>query len=439
MPGVPSGRGCEACRKQKKKCDQVQPSCSRCIRLSIPCVGSGIRRYKFISGSIDSTVTTSSTSTNHNSALHTSHKRILRMPGNKTLSVARSFISVLEVKDIRYDIGVYGTFLTEIPKRLGSSAALDASVNAISTTYTSIYSRTKPVEALESYGKGLKALRVALNDPKEAIQANTICAFYLMMICQNWMADGDDNANHGEILIYLLNAAAAQNWQGTFEADLLVTLCVPLIMEGIRNPRVKWTPVIGKLTEARDNAIRIESLKLQTLAKVPEYLRYPKEYLSEIKSTYIQMKIDLSTMRNTLDKLGQAPYTRTLHSRFQAAYSLILSFANLLNSLLRVLSEDHTSLIPESVCYVDETIVLAEEALEYRPLGSSAMPLVLTTAWVATSDMSRRIRIEKLLIEHQSDFTIMNWMEVALWLEERLGGIHLSLQDFDAAAPPVVS
>ncbi|TGO36004.1 hypothetical protein BHYA_0138g00170 [Botrytis hyacinthi] len=439
MPGVPSGRGCEACRKQKKKCDQVQPSCSRCIRISIPCIGSGIRRYKFISGSIDSTVTTSSTTTNHNSALRTTHKQILRMPGNKTISVAGSFISVLEVKDIRYDIGVYGTFLTEIPKRLGISAVLDASVNAISTSYISIYSRTKPVEALESYGRGLKALRIALNDPKEATQANTICAFYLMMICQTWMAHGDDNANHGEILIYLLNAAAAQNWQGTFEADLLVTLCVPLIMESIRNPMVKWTPVIGKLTEARDNAIRIESLKLQTLAKVPEYLRYPKEYLPEIKSTYVQMKIDLSTMRNTLGKLRQAPHARTLHSRFQAAYSLILSFANLLNSLLRVLSEDHTSLIPEWVCYVEETIVLAEDALEYRPLGSSAMPMVLTTAWVATSDISRRIRIEKLLIEYQSDFAIMNWMEVALWLEERLRGIHLSLQDFDAAAPPMVS
>ncbi|TGO22442.1 hypothetical protein BPAE_0168g00130 [Botrytis paeoniae] len=436
MPGVPSGRGCEACRKQKKKCDQVQPSCSRCIRLSIPCIGSGIRRYKFISGSIDSTVTPSSTTTNHNNhALHTTRKQILRMPGNRTISVAGSFISVLEVKDIRYDIGVYGTFLTEIPKRLGSSAALDASVNAISTSYTSIYSRTKPVEALESYGRGLKALRIALNDPKEATEANTICAFYLMMICQTWMAHGDDNANHGEILIYLLNAAAAQHWQGTFEAELLVTLCVPLIMEGIRNPRVKWTPIIGKLTEARDNAIGIESLKLQTLAKVPEYLGYPEEYLPEIKSTYAQMKIDLSTMRTSLDKLCQAPRTRTLHSRFQVAYSLILSFANLLNSLLRVLSEDHTSLIPESVCYVEETIVLAVDALEYRPLGSSAMPLVLTTAWVSTSDISRRFRIEKLLIEYQSDFAIMNWMEVALWLENRLSHIHSSLQNFGDREP----
>ncbi|ATZ53036.1 hypothetical protein BCIN_08g06490 [Botrytis cinerea B05.10] len=436
MPGVPSGRGCEACRKQKKKCDQVQPSCSRCIRLSISCVGSGVRRYKFVSGSTDSTVTTSSTTTKHNShALDTTRKKILRMPGNRTISVAGSFISVLEVKDIRYDIGVYGTFLTEIPKRLGTSAALDASVNAISTSYTSIYSRKKPVEALENYGRGLKALRVALNDPKEAAEANTICAFYLMMICQTWMAHSDDNANHGEILIYLLNAAAAQNWQGAFEAELLVTLCVPLIMEGIRNPRVRWTPVLGKLTEARDNAIGIESLKLQTLAKVPDYLRYPKEYLPEIESTYTQMKIDISTMRNSLNKLGQAPNTRTLHSRFQAAYSLILSFANLLNSLIRVFSEDHTSLIPESVCYVGETILLAEEALEYRPLGSSAMPLVLTTAWVATSDISRRIRIEKLLIEYQSDFAIMNWMEVAEWLEERLRDIHLSFQGFGVATP----
>ncbi|KAK8043369.1 hypothetical protein PG993_005799 [Apiospora rasikravindrae] len=48
MPGVPSGRACDACRQQKKKCDTSTPSCSRCRRLSLECVGSGPRRYLFI-------------------------------------------------------------------------------------------------------------------------------------------------------------------------------------------------------------------------------------------------------------------------------------------------------------------------------------------------------------------------------------------------------
>ncbi|KAF7862537.1 hypothetical protein EAF04_007410 [Stromatinia cepivora] len=427
MPGVPSGRGCEACRKQKKKCDQIQPSCSRCIRLSIPCIGSGMKRYKFVSdNSTSASKPVRSRSTTTNQKPRSNHrsitdKQIARIPSNKITAVTGAFISVLEVKDTRYDMGVYGNFLTEIPRRLGTSAALDASVNAIATSYVSIYSGEKSVETLESYGKGLKALRVALNDPKEASSANTMCAFYLMMICQSWMAQSDGNTNHGEMLIYLLNAGAAQGWKGNFESELLVTLCVPLITESIRNPKLQWTARLGKLTEARDNAIRIQSLKLQVLAKVPEYLRNPEQHLPAIKSTYHQMKIDLSTMRHSLENLGRAPHTKTLHSRFQAAYGLILAFTNILNTLLRAFPHDHASLLPESIAYFDETISLAEDALQYRPLGSSAMPLVLTSAWVATKDISQRSKVEKLLEEYRSDFAIMNWMEIAIWLEARLG------------------
>ncbi|EEA20345.1 hypothetical protein EYB25_007858 [Talaromyces marneffei] len=50
MPGVPTSRGCDACRKQKKKCDAPKPptKCPRCTRLKIPCTGYGVQRYKFL-------------------------------------------------------------------------------------------------------------------------------------------------------------------------------------------------------------------------------------------------------------------------------------------------------------------------------------------------------------------------------------------------------
>lgn len=151
-----------------------------------------MKRYKFVedqSSFTNSVVANPNRPTimNHNThRFHntTTQSKIARIPSNKVTAVTKAFISVLEVKDIRYDFGVYGNFLALIPSRLGTSAALDASVNAISTSYASIYSRKSNVEALESYGRGLKALRVSLNDPVEAKSANTICAFYLMMICQ---------------------------------------------------------------------------------------------------------------------------------------------------------------------------------------------------------------------------------------------------------------
>ncbi|KAA8568882.1 hypothetical protein EYC84_007861 [Monilinia fructicola] len=429
MPGVPSGRGCDACRKQKKKCDQTQPSCARCRRLKIPCVGSGVQRYKFIQDHSSRSAVTGPTATNRKACESQGSAgeegTLARMPTSQTAAVAGAFISVLEVKDARYDLGVYGEFLKGIPRRLGTSAALDAAVRAVATSYSSIYSRGTSVEAFESYGRGLRALRVSLNDPREASSANTICAFYLMMICQTWMAQRGENPDHGEVLIYLLNAAAAQEWTGSFETELLVTLCVPLIMESLRNPKIQWTARLEKLTEARDNAMGIQSLKFSVMAQIPEYLRHPERHLPAIQSTYQQMKIDLSNMRYTLDHLGRAAHTKTLHSRFQAIYSMVLAFANVLNSLLRATSYDHTVLLPESVVFVEDTTALATDALQYRPLGSSSMPLVLTTAWVATKDKFRRGRIENLLEEYQSDFAIMNWLDVAFWLEARLSNLQL--------------
>lgn len=146
-----------------------------------------MKRYKFIEDH-----PTSSASRSKDKGRKTQELRkvemtsceITRFPSNATTTITSAFISVLQVKDARYDLSVYGDFLREIPSRLGTSAALDASVKAIATSYASIYSRKKPIEAFENYGRGLKALRISLNHPVEAISANTICAFYLMAICQ---------------------------------------------------------------------------------------------------------------------------------------------------------------------------------------------------------------------------------------------------------------
>jgi len=145
-----------------------------------------VKRYKFIEDHSSSSAVTKPTATNRkgHGSHHITREQIARMLSNQTTAVTSAFISVLEVKDTRYDLGVYGEFLRGIPRRLGTSAALDASVHAVATSYSSIYSRRKPVEVFESYGKGLRALRVSLSDPREASSANTICAFYLMMICQ---------------------------------------------------------------------------------------------------------------------------------------------------------------------------------------------------------------------------------------------------------------
>jgi hypothetical protein len=105
----------------------------------------------------------------------------MQVPDNE---LASSLIGTLNITDIRYALEYYGYFLKDIPRRLGSSAALDAAVKALVTAYPYFHDRDFPPEALMYYGRSLRSLRDTLDDPTEARSVNTLCAVYLITICQ---------------------------------------------------------------------------------------------------------------------------------------------------------------------------------------------------------------------------------------------------------------
>lgn len=105
----------------------------------------------------------------------------MQVPGNE---LAASFIETLQIRDIRYSLEYYGSFLHDIPRRLGTSAPLDAAVKALVASYPFFHNRDFPPEALIYHGRSLRVLRESLNDPVEARSANTLCAVYLITICQ---------------------------------------------------------------------------------------------------------------------------------------------------------------------------------------------------------------------------------------------------------------
>ncbi len=96
-------------------------------------------------------------------------------------------------------------------------------------------------------------------------------------------------------------------------------------------------------------------------------------------------------------------------------------FALILNTQLRAFNiDDVLTLVAESKALITETIILAEDATQYRPLGSSGIPLCLVCAWAGMNEASSRLRIEELLAEYQQDFAIARWMEMAVWMEQKL-------------------
>lgn len=145
-------------------------------------------------------VTVRSTSTQQPKVPVLPARGLSRSPTNETTTIASAFIFTLEVKDLRYDLSWYGAFLNDIPRRLGSNIALDASVNFLSSAFSSLYTHQQSLKTISNYVKALKALRICLNDPSQAWTANTLCAVYLLLICQVGTTFHQCNSSNSDLL-----------------------------------------------------------------------------------------------------------------------------------------------------------------------------------------------------------------------------------------------
>ncbi|KAK4224476.1 hypothetical protein QBC38DRAFT_485370 [Podospora fimiseda] len=403
MPGVPSSCGCNACRQSKKKCDQLTPSCSRCTRLGIHCVGSGERRYKFIS------------------ALQLSRK----VPSSRIDQGASGLVSALQVTDVRFELGIYGPFMAELPRRLGRNEALDASVRALTKAYPSVHSHQLTPDMYKSYGEALRHLCTALGNPATATSIETLCAVYLVVICQGWIRRGADFIpSHGEAIAHLLNAAAErQDWQGQFEAEVSNTLLVLVLLESFSNHKIKldtrlWasstSPAIAKPFRPPMKGIsEIECLRASSLAAISGYTRNIQGSLPEIVTFHEVWQVDLANMKALLSGMSNMAASeltlaqRRIHVRRQTGYGTLLLLGMMANWALRafVIGDMHT-LELEIAMIVDEVVELAEQAIQYRPLGSSAMPGFINAAKAMTTNMTKLDRLEELLQSYQSDFPL---------------------------------
>ncbi|KAF2802325.1 uncharacterized protein BDZ99DRAFT_455114 [Mytilinidion resinicola] len=420
MPGVPSGRGCDGCRKQKKKCDQIKPTCSRCRRLQLTCIGSGERRFKFH----QQMVILGSTRPKTVQRPVTTVSEIPRSPSSSvTTTAASAFVSVLEVTDLRFDLTYFGTFLRDIPSRLGSNSALDASVKAVTIAHRSIHTRRQSWELYDAYVDALKTLRICLNEHDKSQTPNTLCAIYLIMICQGWIGQRDDQfMGHGEAVTHLLNEAAFEDWRGTFEKEMLLALCVVLIAESFDNPRIRLDTLLWTLTMAYGPPRPNENISLYKLAKIPTYLRDPLTHFLEMKTLYRDILIDLPKLHSAQTRLAALP--GKFHAQAQALYGTIAALTVILNAALRAFDPYDVALGEDAAMFHRDILLLAEEANPYRPLAAGYMPLCLVSLWGASTDAVDRVVVEQLLADYQTDFEDARWTDMARWLKGRLNRIR---------------
>lgn len=212
----------------------MQPACSRCTRLRIQCEGRGRQRYQF-----------KHSFQNHKPGVEIvvlkpaskyrwlAPKQLLpKSPSSYATLTAGSFASLLNITDPRYDLTCYGTWIMDLPRRMGTNEALDATMNAMSLTFPIVHSGELPYQALDSYGKALTALRNCLQDPIKAMQAETLSAIYLISICQGWIGRrSHQETAHILAMIHILRTAQMQKARqlSDFEKVVRRTVAVSIV------------------------------------------------------------------------------------------------------------------------------------------------------------------------------------------------------------------
>lgn len=105
-------------------------------------------------------------------------------PKNELSALASRFVTVVEIKNPKYDISAYLPFAGHVLPRLGVNNALDAAVNSVVFAHSSICSNKLTPRTLISYGQALKALRKCLDNPVQAVTVETLIAIFLILVCQ---------------------------------------------------------------------------------------------------------------------------------------------------------------------------------------------------------------------------------------------------------------
>ncbi|KAF7719629.1 Fungal Zn(2)-Cys(6) binuclear cluster domain-containing protein [Penicillium ucsense] len=470
MPGVPSGRACDACRRQKKKCDEAQPTCGRCLRLKIVCQGSGKRRFKFqeerpfekraIAGqhvqALQTAPYSASTHPIGTSRAHEKSGACWLIPSDLTGStkqLASAFLQTIDyTTDFRWNIGwSFGPFLYEIPRRLGSNEALDRAAEALTSAHADLCSRQHgKMQTLAKYTAALRTLRVYLEDPVHAHQTNTFAAVMLLLICHTMIGQRNsvEWSGHAHGAIQILKARRNLRPRDPFEAQMQLSLSGTVLFENIFNKEMElgqeeWETLII----LKYDVTKPEGRLLLALSRVKDVMSRAKlllytgtdttGILDELWALYIACKLDVDQLRQArmITDLSAAQHVppgprrdwlvRLLTVYKDRLYGLGIVITLIFNSMLQSLDLHTASLQADAYAYTEEILWLNDESECLRPVGSGYMILCLTVAWVATTDLVQRETLTRWLYEYQHDFNFSQ--SVSLLKDLKRNSDHLRL------------
>ncbi|KAF5988647.1 hypothetical protein FBULB1_1380 [Fusarium bulbicola] len=228
MVGVPTSKGCRLCLQRSVKCDEERPSCTQCRRGGRTCPGY-VREMKFVEegpqirrsrGKTHAAATklTSEKASNgvdrHNRHMvhHRETSPDVRLGQSSSFKAERdqilsSFIpAMFPLGSSTAQISFLGSWLWHIPPRLGSSVVLDHAA----------------------------FLALALDDAKDQLSANVLCATVLLGHFETFVNVGYAWIRHAGGAARLMHLRGAQRcYESSFECSMFLACRGAIISEAL--------------------------------------------------------------------------------------------------------------------------------------------------------------------------------------------------------------
>jgi hypothetical protein len=139
---------------------------------------------------------------------------------------------------------------------------------------------------------------------------------------------------------------------------------------------------------------RMPSMRLKKLARLAGLFHMPDGHIDEIRAMYNDMMEDETRLREHLHDLNAFPASvedppikcyissdyepsdlgnRHAHA-LRVIYSVLLTMTSALNSFLQALEPGNQVIRWQRTVIVDHAIAMAQQGLQYRPLGASYVP-----------------------------------------------------------------
>ncbi|TQW03759.1 Zn(II)2Cys6 transcription factor [Cordyceps javanica] len=341
-----------------------------------------------------------------------------------------------------FDLKCFGEWFARIPTRMGTSELMDNATETFLDAYDDLRGGKQSLTTLSKYGKALKSLTSALQDPQQTKSPYILCSIFMIMIAQMWASKSAQGyMSHMEGICHILNSTIHEPWNDSFAHSLRYHLIIPACIEAILNPNIS---IDGRYLQILNTTVGpyrpldeekgqpIESLDLPYLMRFPYFIRQPEMHENEMIREYMRMQIECPFVRRRLMDLTnmvkamRKPKPALVRAQIQmgVAYTMMLSFTLVVNAFLSAMDPTNIKLQEESLYYSQEAIWITRISGRQLPAGAGFMPAALFSAWIATDDSEVMFSIASIMKEFDSYWAEPHYVRQFKTIKERVREIR---------------